>query len=213
MIRAGEKLREIRLEKGLTIEDVSKSTKIKTLFLEFIENGEYGKLPSVSYAQGFVKNYAKFLGVPDEEIMAIFRREFNEDKTFKVLPKGFEEKEEFPISGFKIRRTAVFIFLIFIFLIFYLLFQYRYAFINPPLKIDSPKNMSVIFSSEITVSGETDPNATVYVNKDAVSVDQDGKFKKTINVFPGKVFITVKVINKFSKETEKKLEVEVKPGS
>ena len=63
MIKAGEKLQEARLSKGLTLEDVSKSTKIKISYLEFIENGEYEKLPSVSYAHGFVRNYAKFLGL------------------------------------------------------------------------------------------------------------------------------------------------------
>ncbi len=212
MIRAGEKLRETRLEKGLTLEDVSKSTKIKPLFLSFIEDGNYEKLPSVSYAQGFVKNYAKFLGLPEEEIMAVFRREFNEDRAFKVLPQGFEQKDDFPVSGVKIKSTAVFIFVIFLIFISYILFQYRYAFLNPPLDIESPKEGAVVSSSQITVSGKTDSNSTVYVNKDAVSVDQNGNFKKIINVFSGKVFITVKVINKFSRVTEKKIEVEVKPG-
>jgi len=49
------------------LKDVSKSTKIKEVFLEYIENGEYEKLPSSSYARGFVKNYIKFLNLPKKK--------------------------------------------------------------------------------------------------------------------------------------------------
>lgn len=213
MIRAGEKLKEKRLEKGLTLEDVEKSTKIKTSFLEFIEEGDYSSLPSVSYAQGFVKNYAKYLGLSEKEIMAVFRREFDETKTYKVLPKGFEKEQEFPLSRFRVRQTAIVLVFIFILFLGYILFQYRYAFINPPLEIKSPKNLTVVTASQVTVIGKTDSNATVYVNKDVVSIDKNGNFEKSVNVFPGKTIIEVKVINKFSRETKEKIEIEVKPGS
>jgi cytoskeletal protein RodZ len=101
MTKAGEKLQTTRLEKGLTLEDVSKGTKIKIDFLKYIEEGEYNKLPSVSYAYGFVRNYAGFLGIPEKEIMPLFKREFDEEKVYRVLPRGFEKTEEFPVSRLK----------------------------------------------------------------------------------------------------------------
>lgn len=212
MIKVGEKFKEKRLEKGLSFEDVSKNTKIKISFLEAIENGEYEKLPSVSYAQGFVRNYAKFLGLNEKETMAIFRREFDEERTFKVLPRGFEQKDNFPTSGFKIKQTAFIVLIVIAGFILYILFQYRYAFLNPPLNVITPKDMQQISSSVVNVSGQTDPNATVYVNNNAVSVDDNGNFQKFVDVFPGKTFITVKVVNKFSRQSEKTLEVFIKPG-
>ena len=213
MTKAGEKLQQARLEKGLTLEDVAKNTKIKTEFLVFIEEGEYAKLPSVSYAYGFVRNYAKFLSLPEKEIMAIFRREFDEDKTYRVLPKGLSETESFSVSKFKLKQTAILIIVIFLLFMGYILFQYRGAFLNPPLEITSPKNGVIISSSEVTVSGKTDSNTTVYVEKNAVSVDQNGNFKTTITVFPGKTTITISVINKFSRETDKQIKINVKHGS
>ena len=212
MIKSGEKLQQVRIEKGLSLEDVAKATRIKIDFLAYIEKGEYQKLPSPSYASGFVRNYARFLELPDEEILALFRREFDEDKAYKVLPRGFEQKQEFPHARFKIRQAVLLAVIVLIFFAGYLLFQYRDAFLNPPLEISSPKE-GVISSSQIKVAGTTDPNATIYVNKDAVSVDNDGNFEKVINVFPGKSTITVKAINKFSKETEKDLQINVKPGT
>ena len=52
MIRVGQLLRDERVRKRLTIEEVAKATKIRTNFLSAIEKGEYKKLPSSAYAQG-----------------------------------------------------------------------------------------------------------------------------------------------------------------
>lgn len=212
MIKSGEKLQQVRVEKGLSLEDVAKATKIKLEFLSYIEKGEYQKLPSPSYASGFVRNYARFLDLPDEEILALFRREFDEEKAYKVLPKGFEQKQQFPHTRFKIRQAVLLAAVVLIFFAGYLLFQYRDAFLNPPLNITSPKEGSVT-SSQVKVTGTTDPNATVYVNQEAVSVDNDGNFEKVINVFPGENTIVIKAVNKFSKQTEKDLQINVKPGT
>jgi cytoskeletal protein RodZ len=212
MIKSGEKLQQARIDKGLTLEDVAKSTKIKTEFLSYIENGEYKKLPSASYAHGFVRNYARFLNLPDEEILALFRREFDEGKAYKVLPKGFEQKDEFPHPKFKIRQAVLISIIVVIFFVGYLLFQYRDAFLDPSLTITSPKE-GVISSSQIKIAGKTDSNSTVYINQDAVTVDGNGNFEKVIDVFPGKSTVVVKVINKFSRETEKNVLLDVKPGT
>lgn len=212
MVKASERLKEVRLEKGLSLEEISQSTKIKAIYLEYIEKGEYNKLPSVSYAHGFVRNYARFLGLNEKEILALFRREFDSDTAYRVLPKGFDTEEEFPLKGFKIRQTffvAIFIFLLFI---AYILFQYRSAFISPSLDINSPQEAQIIKSSKITVSGKTDPDSTVYVNKNVVSVEKNGSFEKTISVFPGKFTINVKAINKFGKTTEVKRTVDIQPA-
>ena len=213
MTKAGEKLQSLRLEKGLTLKDVSKGTKIKLEFLENIEKGEYNKLPSPSYAYGFVRSYAGFLGLPESEIMPLFKREFDEEKAYRVLPKGFERQEEFPVSRFKLKQTVALLIIVFVLFLIYILFQYRYAFINPPLQIISPANNFTITSSQVTIIGKTDPNATVYVGMSLVSVAEDGTFKKTINVFPGETVVPIKVINKFSRETDKQLKIEIKPGS
>ena len=87
MTRVGEKLYEERIKKGYTLEEVSKATKIKVHFLQAIEKGDYKKLPSGTYAQGFVKNYAGFLKLPEHEMLALFKREYDEEK-LKVIHEG-----------------------------------------------------------------------------------------------------------------------------
>ncbi len=213
MIKVGQKFQEARLQKNLTLESISQGTKIKVSFLEAIEKGEYEKLPSVTYAQGFVRNYARFLNMPEKETLALFRREFDEEKAIKVLPQGFTKTKDLSLSRFKSKQTLFLVFLVCLVLIGYILFQYRGALVNPSVYISAPAENAVISSNVVTVIGKTDSNATVFVDKFSVSVDSNGAFTKVINVFPGKTTIIIRVVNRFGKETILKRNLEIKSGS
>lgn len=201
MILAGERLYEERVRKGLTLEEVAKATKIRSSFLSAIENGEYKKLPSGTYAHGFVRNYAKFLGLPENELLALFKREYDEDKFVKVLPEGLAGRDDFPLKRIKIAQTFKILTLVFLVLLAYIIFQYRSAIFNPSLSVFSPSENSVISLQTVTVVGKTDPNSTVFINNETASLDKDGNFTKTINVFPGKAKIIIKAVNNFNKIT------------
>jgi len=210
MVRAGERLYEERIKRGLTLEEVSKATKIRSSFLTYIEKGEYRKLPSGTYAHGFVRNYAKFLGLPENELLALFKREYDEEKFVKVLPEGLARKDDFPLKRIKLAHTFKVFILIFTVLAAYIIFQYRAAIFNPMLSVSAPKENSIISSQTVTVIGKTDPNSTVFVNNETASLDKSGNFKKTINVFPGKAKITIKAVNNFNKTTTLERRIEVK---
>ncbi len=61
-MRPGDLLRYEREQKGLTIEAASRQSRIRASVLEAIESGETGEIPSV-YVKGYIRNYARFLGV------------------------------------------------------------------------------------------------------------------------------------------------------
>ncbi len=66
----GEKLRQARDARGLTLSEVAEQTRISALYLESIENDDYRGLPGGIFNKGFVKSYAKFVGVKEEEALA-----------------------------------------------------------------------------------------------------------------------------------------------
>jgi cytoskeletal protein RodZ len=210
MVHVGERFYRERVNKGYTLEEVSKATKIRVSFLQAIEKGEYKKLPQGTYAHGFVRNYAIFLGLPEGEIVALFKREYDEEKFLKIIPEGLAKDDDFSLSKFRITQTFKIIILIFIVLVVYIFFQYRSAIFNPMLKVSSPLENSVISSQVVTIIGKTDPDVTVFVNSEVVSLDKNGSFKKTINVFPGKTKITVKSVNHFKKTVVIERHIEVK---
>lgn len=213
MLRIGQKLRQRRQLMNLSIADVSKELKIKSVFLEAIEKGEYEKLPSSAYAYGFVRNYASFLGYPQKEAVALFRREFDTDKAFTVLPQGLSGSSEFPLRRLHVGEAFIFISALFILVLGYVFFQYRYAFINPPLEIISPKENDSFTTTEVVVSGKTDPNASVTINTASVSVDTEGSFSKRIDVFEGTTTIEVISQSRFGRKTTIDRHIIVKPSS
>lgn len=209
MVRAGERLREERLRKKLTLSDVEKAIRIKSSFLAAIERGDYSKLPSSAYAQGFVRNYAEYLGLPTRQILAVFRREFDERKEYKVLPESLARGETLATRHFRIRRRMLFVVALIVFFVGFLIYQFRFAFLNPPLTVESPKERSVA-SQQVAVEGTTDPNATVSVNGQVVSLNPQGRFSKSIAAFDGPLTIVVKAKSRFGKETTVERHVEVK---
>lgn len=66
----GEKLRQAREERGFTLGDVAEQTRISSLYLESIENDDYKILPGGIFNKGFVKSYAKFVGINEAEALA-----------------------------------------------------------------------------------------------------------------------------------------------
>lgn len=201
MIKVGQKLYEERMRQGLSLEEVSKATKIRMSFLLALEKGDYNVLPSRAYIQGFVKNYASYLGIPQKEIMPLFRREFNERDYNPVLPEGFARKEHINIRRVRLGAGIFSALVLLGIIIVYIVFQYRYAFINPPLSIDSPTEGGA-YTTSVIVAGNTDPNASLYVQDTLVPVDKNGDFKKTISAFPGAETVIIKSQNRFGRQTE-----------
>lgn len=211
MITIGQQFAEERRRQNLTLEEIAKATKIRAEFLQAIEKGDYKKLPGSSYAQGFVRNYAKFLGLPVEKSLAIFRREFNAEKSFDVLPSGFSATKDMPIGRFRFGRNILLIVGLFVLITIFILFQYRAAFLNPSLVISSPKENQTVTSLTVTIKGKTDPDATLFVEGEAVTINSDGTFSSEVSLFPGKSTVSFIAENRFGRKTLKNLDVVVKP--
>lgn len=209
MIKVGQRLKEERLRQKLTLDQVAKETRIRLQFLVAIEKGEYQKLPSAAYATGFVKNYSEYLGLPKKEITALFRREFDEEKIYKVLPEGFTRQKEFPVHRIKIQQAVFGVVLILLIIISFLLYQYRFAFLSPPLTVITPKDGEKV-SSEYTISGKSVPNVTIFVNNVEVPVNANGEFMKKVTLLPSDTVITIKARNRLGKETTVQRRVQVK---
>jgi cytoskeletal protein RodZ len=69
----GRTLEASRKERGLSLQDVEEATKIRTRYVEALENGDFDALPDRIYVQGFLKSYATFLGLDGEELVREFR--------------------------------------------------------------------------------------------------------------------------------------------
>ena len=70
----GEKLRQAREERGISISEVAEQTRISSLYLKSIEDDNYKPLPGGIFNKGFVKAYAKYVGIDENEALQDYAR-------------------------------------------------------------------------------------------------------------------------------------------
>ena len=55
----GELLTQARMDRGLTLEDVSQATMIRVTYLRALEAEDWSAMPAPAYARGFLRTYAE----------------------------------------------------------------------------------------------------------------------------------------------------------
>src|SRR5207244_5328809 len=65
----GEELRREREIRGISLKEISDATKISKRVLEAIEKNDHRTLPAPVFTRGFVREYARYLGLNAEEIV------------------------------------------------------------------------------------------------------------------------------------------------
>src|SRR5699024_11856229 len=68
---AGQQLANIRQEKGLSQEDVAAELRLSVTYVKAIEADDYERLPEATFVRGYVRNYARYLVLPEVEIKDI----------------------------------------------------------------------------------------------------------------------------------------------
>jgi cytoskeleton protein RodZ len=68
----GERFRAAREARGLSLSDVSEQIRIRSVYLAAIEEGNWSAIGAPVYVRGFLRTYARFLGLDPEEVVATF---------------------------------------------------------------------------------------------------------------------------------------------
>ncbi len=76
MNELGKKLSEKREELGISIEEVAEDLKLKSAQVEAIESGDIKAFSDVFYLKYILKDYAKYLGLSEDEIVDEFNEYF-----------------------------------------------------------------------------------------------------------------------------------------
>jgi cytoskeleton protein RodZ len=71
----GHSLRVVRERRGLELADVSARLRIRRPYLEAIESGRFAELPGAVYINGFLRQYAEFLGLDAEQVLKTYQDE------------------------------------------------------------------------------------------------------------------------------------------
>lgn len=75
MTELGSRLKEARLSKGYSLDDLQEITKIQKRYLLGIEEGNYSIMPGSFYVRAFIKQYAEAVGLNADELLATYQNE------------------------------------------------------------------------------------------------------------------------------------------
>ncbi|WP_350445747.1 RodZ family helix-turn-helix domain-containing protein [Peribacillus simplex] len=92
----GNRLKEAREAKGLSLEDLQELTKIQKRYLIGIEEGNYSMMPGKFYVRAFIKQYCEAVGLDSEEIFEQYKSE---------VPSVYSEELPEQLSRVQSRKT------------------------------------------------------------------------------------------------------------
>ena len=88
----GEELKAARARMGMSLSDLAAETRVPMRHLESIERSEFSALPGHTYTVGFVRSYARALGLDDIAMVNALRAE---------LSSGGHERYEAPLQNYE----------------------------------------------------------------------------------------------------------------
>jgi cytoskeletal protein RodZ len=86
----GTRLKEARVAKGYSLEDLQEATKIQKRYLSSIEEGDFSAMPGSFYARAFIKRYAEAVDLNPDEVLEQHKDE---------LPMAAQEESRSKLVG------------------------------------------------------------------------------------------------------------------
>ncbi|MFC6176609.1 RodZ domain-containing protein [Companilactobacillus huachuanensis] len=88
MDEIGQKLRNARIKKGYTIDDLQQITKIQKRYLIAIEEGQFDHLPGDFYVRAFIKQYSDAVGISSDDLLEEYKADIpNSQPTQESTPE------------------------------------------------------------------------------------------------------------------------------
>lgn len=196
MRTVGSVLKNARLGKKLDLKQVEAATKIKSRILARIETDELGAFKSFGHVQGLIKNYAEFLGLDTDYLIAIFRRQVNLPAT------RASSKIKFPRLSVSFRTQFV-VLAILVSVFVYLAFQLVNLRAGPRLEVRQPAPGAVVHLPKIEVAGVADSESQITINGQKVPTNLAGEFSAEFDLTPG--VNTIEIIAKKGAGVERKV--------
>ncbi|HET6381606.1 MAG TPA: RodZ domain-containing protein [candidate division Zixibacteria bacterium] len=199
--KLGEVLRAAREAKGVDLPRVERETKIRTRYLQALEQGNYRELPGAVYTKGFLRNYGAYLGLDPEYLIDLYRLE----TASGVVERPSVQPPPRPIATRRARAlvitpgavvAALLTVGVALFVVYIVSELVTFAG-QPELRITDPAgDVRGYEGDSYTLRGVTEPNARVRVETAAraieVTADENGEFEVEVSLVPGSNLIRLR---------------------
>ncbi len=194
-----------RRRRHLGLRRAAAALAIPERYLRAIEAGEFQKIPA-GYRQLYIRDYARWLGLNEDNALALFRRDFRGG----AFNHSFL-KDRFLSSWGRLLANWQALFLIgFISLLAaYLGFEY-YRFQRPPA-ISLGRLPAVTANQTLVVRGSVSRAIVLRLNDQPLFLDKDGHFQKKVILTKGDNWLYLEAVSPAGKKVEMKRKVVFRP--
>lgn len=175
----GERLKEAREEKNLSLESLQETTKIQKRYLEAIEQGNFKILPGTFYARAFIKEYAAAVGLDPNELLEEYKADVpqpEEERTPQYSHIQRSRKDNNPAKS-----TAVFSFIptvIVVLLVIGIVFVVWF-FLQGSASEESNEPAQPQDDNEVTYNSDEDSQENAGAEDDGSSAGSDSESEET----------------------------------
>jgi len=196
----GDKLKEIRQEKNISLSRAAKDLQIAYKYLEALEANQFSRLPGQAYFKIFLKKYCQYLHLDFVDLW----RQAKELGVFETKRDGLGKTYFFPWR--KIIKFAL-ITVVFLAIFVFLAWRVEQIFRPPYLNIIEPADGLITAQGEIRVYGQSLPEAEIVINNKAIFVDNQGFFETKIDLQKGLNLIKISARKRYSRDNVVNLRV------
>lgn len=200
LIRVGERLKKTRQQQKLSLEDISKKTRIPIKYLEAIESARFKELPQAkAHRLAYIRQYAETLNLNP----ASFLHQFSQESDL------YNYKPAHPLRVLRLWRMSslsnlfryVALGVLTVGFVSYLSWQVNGILQPPKLAVFSPIEGYISNKPVAIVQGETEKEVRLTVNGKEAMANNQGRFEVPIDLSNGVNTITISAIKKHGKTT------------
>ena len=192
-------LKRARQNKKLSLEEVSRRTKINIKYLIALEEGDFLSLPKGLYGKNFLKQYSIFLGTGLDSLLEIYDdlNKLKKEPTKNLFSSQVVKNKYFLAIPNFLRKIIILIIVSVFFL--YLLFSFQKLNSAPDLEVNYPPDNFITSDNSVKIRGLVEKDVDIIINGENILVNLDGTFMQQINLKPGINEIVVQAKKKYGK--------------
>ena len=198
----GAVIRERRYMLEVDIDEVAEEIGVQAKHLRRIEKGQWQALPSSVYTKGFIKKYARALGMDAQRLCDAYEKETATKP--EVAETGLRpwQRKSASVLLSKVTRKVIVV-VAFVAVLGYITYQLSIVFADPNLIVTEPTTEeTIVGESTVVLAGRTDPGTRVLLNEQTLEVGPDGTFRKDIELLSGINTLVVSAVSRFDRRTE-----------
>jgi len=204
-ISCGAYLRNIREQKGITLEKASQDSKIVRTLLEAIEQDNYQALPPPVYLKGMIKKYAHYLHLDEEKILDFYQK--SNGRKISSGEKDLLPQNRFTVSQSRLSQVFSLIFRqlikfsLIIFVLGYFLFELSQFLLPAQIILYYPPKDLITSNPNLEISGKVMRSKILYFQEKEINFNEEGLFREQITLNPGLNTLELKAVNSLGRET------------